>query len=183
MAAMICPMCAVPLNVRRVASAEFEQCPDCGGAWVEKSPFEALWSQRGMATPKGGGRYLSRGFDWPSAVIRKMTFIKIAVIGLFVIGVIAAFAGYFVVRPLWNYATVTGKNLITTGAQVNTQQLRERANALLDKRSKALVDQAAGVVENAAQSVRKEVNSPASSPQTQKPNTRKNTQSPNEGSW
>jgi hypothetical protein len=150
---------------------------------LEKSPFETLWSQRDLAMRDRGARHLSPGNGWSPVVIRKKTVVRGAALGLLAIGIVVALAGYSIVRPLWNYATVAGNNLMTTGAQVNTQQLRERTNALLDKQSKALVDQATGVVEKAAQSVRKEVNSPAGAPQAQKANTGKSTQSPNEGSW
>ena len=62
-----CPKCGATLTTRLIDDVEIDECPSCGGMWLDKGEFEAMSEQKGSGWAKqfveGMSRVLTGGKD------------------------------------------------------------------------------------------------------------------------
>ncbi len=117
----ICANCSQPMRAVVNGAAAYEQCPKCGGAWMEADRFEALLASRQRYARTAGPHDGHSSYDdiLPARGFRSLVKLGIAAAAglILIVGV----AGYFVVWPLVK-STVTNGTLTKLGAEVVGKQ-------------------------------------------------------------
>jgi Zn-finger nucleic acid-binding protein len=116
-----CANCSQPMRAVVNDHASFEQCPKCGGAWIQAGQFEALLAskERHIRSSAHHEGHSSFGDVLPARQFR--TLLKAGAAAAAGLVLIVGVAGYFVVWPLVK-STVTNGTLTKIGAEVVGKQ-------------------------------------------------------------